>query len=441
MIGALILQVVLIFLNAVFASAEIAVISMGDVKLEKMSKEGNKKAKRLLNLTSDPARFLSTIQVAITLSGFLGSAYAADNFAGTLVNLVLETGIDIPESVLRSIFVFLITLLLAYFSIVFGELVPKRIAMHNTEAMALGLSGILTVVAKIFKPLVWLLTVSANGILKLLGISPQEEEEVTEEDILMMVAAGNEKGTIEEGENEIVQNVFEMNDTSVEEICTHRVDVVLLEMDDSLEKWDSCIYETRHNYYPICGDDSDDIVGVLDAKDYLRMKDRTKEKVLEGAIRKPYFVLETMKADVLFGKMRKSGNYFAIVVDEYGGMRGIVTMRDLLELLVGDLYEQEDEQIPEITKQKDDTWVIQGSAPLDEVAEELGVELPVDDYDTFSGYICGVLGEVPDDGVRFEVETPALKIQVSDVQERRIKEATVVRKEIRQEPENQEEEE
>ena len=139
--------------------------------------------------------------------------------------------------------------------------------------------------------------------------------------------------------------------------------------------------------------------------------------------------------------MRKSGNYFAIVVDEYGGMRGIVTMRDLLELLVGDLYEQEDEQIPEITKQKDDIWVIQGSAPLDEVAEELGVELPVDDYDTFSGYICGVLGEVPDDGVRFEVETPTLKIQVSDVQERRVKEATVVRKEIRQEPENQEEEE
>lgn len=430
MLGAVILQVILIFLNAVFASAEIAVISMGDVKLERMAKGGNKKAARLIALTADPARFLATIQVAITLSGFLGSAYAADNFAGPLVKAVVASGAAIPENVLNSVFVFLITLVIAYFSIVFGELVPKRMAMHNTESMSLGLSGILTVVAKFFRPLVWLLTISANSVLKLMGISPQEEEQVTEEEIRMLVAAGNEKGTIDQGENEIIQNVFELNDTDVECICTHRVDVVWLELEDTLEEWDNCIYQSRHNYYPICGEDVDDIVGVLDAKDYLRMQDRSKDQVMAKAVKKPYFVLETMKTDALIRKMKETGNYFSIVIDEYGGMSGIVTMHDLIELLVGEYSEKEEEQIMQITRQDENVWLIQGTALLDEVAEELEVELPVEEYDTFSGYICGVLGEVPGEGTSFTVETPALRIQVVDVQDRRIRETVVSKKSI-----------
>lgn len=427
MLGAVILQIVLIFLNAVFASAEIAVISISEVRLSSLSKQGNRKADRLLRLTSNPARFLATIQVAITLAGFLGSAYAADNFAGPLVRVLTGLGIKTPESVLKNICVFFITLVIAYFSIVFGELIPKRVAMQKAEGMALGLAGLLTAVSRIFKPVVWLLTVSTNGVLRLCGIDPEAEEEVTEEEIRMMAAAGSEKGTIGTGENELIQNVFEFNDIPVEEICTHRVDVILLELEDDMQEWENRIFGTRHNYYPVCGETSDDIVGILDAKDYLRLRERDRKEVMDKAVRKPFFVPETMKANEMFAKMQATGNYFAVVVDEYGGMSGIVTMRDLLELLVGDLAERGETDGREIVQIHDGEWKIRGTASLDDVAKQLGVSLPLDEYDTFSGYICGTLGEVPDDGITFELETEELKIKVTVVQDRRIGEALVTK--------------
>lgn len=438
MTGAVILQVVLIFLNAVFASAEIAVISIGGAKLEKKSKEGDKRAGRLLILTANPAGFLATIQVAITLAGFLGSAYAADNFASPLVTVLAGLGSGIPEHVLNDICVFLITLVIAYFSIVFGELIPKRIAMQKTESMALGLSGILMVVSRVFRPVVWLLTISTNGVLRLLGVDPEEEEQVTEEEIRLMAASGCEKGSIDRTENEMIQNVFELNDVPVEEICTHRVDVVFLELEDDMETWNGSICATRHNYYPVCGETSDDIEGILDAKDYFRLEDKSRESVLEHAVKKPVFVPENMKADMLLRKMRQSGCYFAIVVDEYGGMSGIVTVRDLIELLVGNLQEQgEEDRIREIRRKTENQWLIGGGASLDEVSKALEIKLPVEEYDTFSGYICGTLGEVPEDGAAFELETEQLIISVGGVEDRRVREALVTRKavEITDDPE------
>ena len=430
MVGAVVLQVILIFLNAIFASAEIAVVSMSALKLQKMKKDGNKKAIRLLNLTANPARFLATIQVAITLAGFLGSAYAADNFAKPLVAVLLTLGWGISEKALNGICVFLITLIIAYFSIVFGELVPKRVAMQKKEGIALGMSGVLLVVSKVFRPIVWLLTASTNGMLKLLGIGTDAQEEVTEEEIRMMVAAGSEKGTIDLEENELIQNVFEFNDIPLEEICTHRVDVIWLSTEDEIEEWDKAIYDTRHNFYPVCVESRDGIIGVLDAKEYLRLKDRSKENIMKQAVDKPFFVPENMKADVLLNKMKQKGNYFAVLVDEYGGMSGIVTMRDIFELLVGDLLEAgEEDRGDEITNIGKNEWIIQGAASLDEVAEILEIELPLEDYDTFSGYICGTLGAVPDDGITFELETDDLSIQVQQVQERRILEAIVIKKE------------
>ena len=438
MVGAVILQVILIFLNAIFASAEIAVVSMSEIKLQKMKKDGNKKAIRLLNLTANPARFLATIQVAITLAGFLGSAYAADNFAKPLVAVLLTLGWGISEKALNGICVFLITLIIAYFSIVFGELVPKRVAMQKKEGIALGMSGVLLVVSKVFRPIVWLLTASTNGMLKLLGIGTDAQEEVTEEEIRMMVAAGSEKGTIDLEENELIQNVFEFNDIPLEEICTHRVDVIWLSTEDDIEEWDKAIYDTRHNFYPVCVESRDGIIGVLDAKEYLRLKDRSKENIMKQAVDKPFFVPENMKADVLLNKMKQKGNYFAVLVDEYGGMSGIVTMRDIFELLVGDLLEAgEEDRGDEITNIGKNEWIIQGAASLDEVAEILEIELPLEDYDTFSGYICGTLGAVPDDGVTFELETDDLSIQVQQVQERRILEAIVIKKEETEELEEQ----
>ncbi|MBR2062030.1 MAG: HlyC/CorC family transporter [Anaerotignum sp.] len=422
--GPLILQVVLIALNAIFASAEIAVISMNDTKLQKMAKEGDTRAKRLVALTEQPTKFLSTIQVAITLAGLLGSAFAAENFAGALVAAIQGTGVGISAAVLETFAVFVITLILAYFNLVFGELVPKRVGMKKAEGLALGMSGMLTMVSKFFAPLVWLLTASTNGILKLLGINPEDEDEtVSEEEIYMMLEVGAEKGTIDREETEWIRNVFAFDDTSVDEVCTHRVDVTALGLEESDEEWKETILQSRFTYYPVYDEDQDDIVGVLNTKDYFRLEDKSRENILAKAVEKPYYVPETMKADVLFHNMKKERKHFAVVLDEYGGLSGVISMHDLMELLVGDLDEDE----KEIVAVGENTWKISGGASLDDVAEELELKLPVEEYDTFGGYIFGELGKIPDDGAKFELEAGGMKIQVEKVENHRIIDTVVSR--------------
>lgn len=402
MIGAMILQVILIFLNAVFASAEIAVISINETKLRQEAKEGDVRAGRLVALTEQPARFLATIQVAITLAGLLGSAFAAENFATPLVALLLNAGVTVPENILKNAAVIIITMILAYFSLVFGELVPKRIAMKKSEALALGLSGLLNVVSKLFAPLVFLLTISTNFILRRMGMNPEEEEEpVSEEEIRMMLNVGNEQGFIKNEEKELIQNVFEFDDINIGQICTHRMDVVYLDMEDNIEEWEKIIFESRHSFYPICGENQDDVIGILDTKDFFRRKDRDKYQLLEYDADKPYFVPETMKADVLLKNMKQQKNYFAVLLDEYGGVAGIITLHDLMEELVGEIEEEEEETVSEIEQIGDGKWKISGSASLDKVADCLEMELPIKEYETYGGFLCSVIGRVPNDGENF----------------------------------------
>ncbi len=427
MLQSIILLVILIFLNATFASAEIAVISMNSAKLRKMTSEGDVRAKKLSYLTQQPARFLATIQVAITLAGLLQSAFAADNFADPLVAVLVNAGVPISQSILRNVSIIIITLILAYFNLVFGELVPKRLAMKKADSMALGMARMLYAVSKICKPVVWLLTVSTNGILKMFGMNPEEEDDkVTEEEIRMMLLEGNEQGTIQEEENNIIQNVFEFDDISVEEICTHRRDVVILDIDDSDKEWEETIFENRHTFYPICGRDSEDIIGILDTRDYFRLSDKSKKNLMDKAVDQPMFVPETMRANRLFRKMKESRSYFAVILDEYGALSGIITLHDLLEALVGELNEEEDPvKVEDIRKLNDDTWKIQGCAALEDVAEELDIELPVDEYDTFSGYICGVIGRVPDDDERFQCKNDLLDMEIHYVKNHIIGDVTV----------------
>lgn len=431
MIQPIILLIILIFLNATFASAEIAVISMNEAKLRKMASDGDKRAVRLSSLTEQPARFLATIQVAITLAGLLQSAFAAENFADPLVGALKGIGVTIPENVLKSAAIIVITLVLAYFNLVFGELVPKRLAMKKAESMALGMAGLLYTVAKVFKPLVWLLTVSTNGILRLMGLNPDEEDEkVTEEEIRMLLMEGNEQGTIHEEENEIIQNVFEFDDISVEEICTHRREVVALYMDDTEEEWEKIIHDNRHTHYPICGKDLDDVIAVLDTRDYFRMEDRSRDALLAKAADQAFFVPETMKANILFRKMKENRTYFAVILDEYGGLCGIATLHDLMESLVGDLSDPEEPWKPEdieIIGEKE--WRIQGVTLLDDVSDTLKLQLPVDTYDTFGGFVCGIINRIPDDGETFSCETEDLLIQVHNVRNHMIGETTVKLKE------------
>ena len=427
MIGSIFLLVILILLNAVFASAEIAVLSMNEAKLKLLTEQGNKKAIKLTKLTRQPARFLATIQVAITLAGFLSSAFAADYFAEPLVSMLLQAGIPVPVKVLNSLSVIVITILLSYFSLVFGELVPKRIAMKKAESLALSLAGILYTVSRVTAPLVSLLTVSTNGVLKLLGINPEAtEEQVTEEEIRMMLSEGSQQGTIAKDETEIIQNVFDFDDTSAEQICTHRIDVLSLNYEDSLNTWEELIFNSRHTYYPVYRKNTDNIVVILNTRDYFRTSIKTKESILKNALETPWFVPENRKANVLFQEMKKSRHYFAVLIDEYGGMSGIITLHDLMEALVGDLYEEEDDlQRPEILKTDENTWNILGSASLDDVAKALDIKLPVERYDTYNGYVCDIIGRIPASGENFACEADGLMIQVHTIVNHCIGESTV----------------
>jgi putative hemolysin len=430
LIGQLLLQLALILVNAFFACAEIAVVSMNDVKLENLALQGDVRAKRLFKLTSQPAKFLATIQVAITFAGFLGSAFAADNFAGYLCRAL--DFLPVPYAVLETISVILITLILSYVTLVLGELVPKRLAMKNGEKLALAMSSVILFFSRVSAPFVFLLTKSTNGILRLMGIDPNaKDEEVSEEEIKMMVDAGSQNGAIDSQEQEIIHNLFEFDDTTVAEFATHRTDMVVLWMEDSIEAWEETVRAHSHSLYPVCGETVDEIVGILNVKEYFRLEERNKETALAQALRPPFFVPESLKADVLFRKMQKSRYHFAVVIDEYGGTSGIVTMNDLLEQLVGDLTdtEEETEERAEITQISDDTWEIQGVAPLEEVKDALQVGLPLEEYDTFGGYVFGVLGAIPEDGTTLTVETEDLTVNCTQIENHRLMLATVIKKE------------
>lgn len=423
----ILLQLILIMLNAVFACAEIAVISMNDNKLAKLVEQGDKRAVRLARLTNQPARFLATIQVAITLSGFLGSAFAADNFSDQIVHWLVGLGVAVPAKTLNTIAVILITLILSYFTLVFGELVPKRVAMRKAEALALGMSALITFISKLFAPVVWTLTASTNGILRLLGIDPNADEStVTEEEIRMMVDVGSEKGVIDPDEKELIQNVFEFDDLTAQEIATHRMEVSVIWLGEEPEVWDAIIRESRHNMFPVCQDSVDNVVGVINARDYFRLRDRTREKVLK-IVKPAYFVPSTVKANVLFRNMKRTHNRFAVVLDNYGGMQGVITLSDLVEQLVGALEEDNGETEAErgVHPAGENLWRIHGNVTIQELEEALSWSGPDQDYDTLGELVFDTLGAIPADGSIFELDLFGLHVKVEEIKEHKLQKAKI----------------
>ncbi len=426
----LLFQVVLIALNAVFASAEIAVLSINEAKLERMSNEGNHKARRLFKLTREPAKFLATIQVAITLSGFLGSAFAADNFSEPLVDWVMGMGIRLPRATLDAIAVVVITLILSYFTLIFGELVPKRLAMKKSEQIAMGISGLVSGISVVFRPIVWFLSVSTNLVLCLCGVDPNEAEDmVSEEEIRMMVDAGSEKGTIDTHEKEFIQNVFEFNDSTAKEVAIHRTEVAVLWMEDDIEAWEQTIFKERHTLYPVCDGSPDNVIGILNAKDYFPLKIKTKETVLETAVHPAFFVPETIKADVLFRNMKREHTSMSVVLDEYGGVVGIVTLQDLVEELVGDLGDDIPDAVdpePYVESIDDVSWKIHGNISLEDLAKTTGLELPIEEYDTFTGMIFDELGAIPSDGEqKISLEMDAFIVHLQKIEAHQIEMAMI----------------
>ena len=413
----LLLQVVLILLNAFFACAEIALISVNENKLEKLAEQGNKRAARLVKMNQQPASFLATIQVAITLSGFLASAFAADNFAEPLVTWLQSMGVTIPEHVLHSATVVIITLILSYFTLVFGELVPKQIAMRKAETLSLSISGTIHVLSKIFAPIVWTLTISTNLVLRLLRIeSTPDNNDVSEEEIRMMVDIGSEKGTIATEEREVIQNVFEFDDLMAVDLYTHRTDVVLLNMEDSLSDWEKTMFESRHTLYPVCQGSPDHIIGILNIKDYFQLKARTKDIVTTSILTPAYFVPDTIKANVLFSNMKSMHQMLSLVIDEYGCLSGIVTMNDLVEEIVGEIVNDTvTDEVLQIQDLGNNSWVIRGNASLSDISKTIHVDLEDDNYNTLTGLIYHRLGKIPKDGELIELTIDNLEIKVTSI--------------------------
>jgi len=440
--GPLLLQLILILINGWFAATEVAVLSVNEAKLRHDAEEGDKAAEQLLKLSESPNKFLSTIQVCITLAGFLGSAFAADQFASRLAGAV-QGFIPLDAASLHSVCVVAITLILSFFTLVFGELVPKRIAMQHPDKMARLALGVLRFCAGVFKPIVWLLSASTNGVLRLIGIDPNaEQEEVTEEEIRMMVDMGGETGAIEEAEKEMIENIFEFNNLSAEDVMTHRTDVFSIWVGDDDETILKTILESGLSRFPVYDEDMDDIVGVISTRSFLLNAASQSPKPTRELIREAYFVPETVQADALFRDMQKKRIHMAIVVDEYGGMSGIVTMEDLLEEIVGNIYDETDhKEAAEIELVEENTWRVAGTASLEDVAEALDIDLPLEEeYDTLGGLIFSQFTTIPQDGSTPEVEAHGLRIQVEKIEDHRVEYALVTVLPTEEESEGKDEE-
>ena len=406
--------IVLILLNAFFAATEIAFISINDAKIEKQAKEGNKKAKQIKKMLKEPSRFLATIQIGITLAGFLSSAFAAESFSDELAP-ILQNLIPLGLSTWKSISIIIITMILSYFFLVFGELVPKRLAMKNSEKIAFATIGIIKVISIITAPFIELLTSSTNGISKIFGVTETDEETVTEEEIRMMVDVGEENGSIEEEEKDMINKVFEFNDKVASEIMIPRTEVFALEMNVSIaEVVEELSENLRYSKIPVYDEKIDNIKGVIYIKDILASI-KNKNTKIKNLMKKAYFVSETKPINELFSELKKDKKQIAIVIDEYGGTSGIVTIEDILEELVGEIYDEYDEIEKNIKKIDKNTFLITGNIALYELEDALNVTIEQGDYDTLSGYLVDKLGRIPTDkdkGVMIETDKINYKIEM-----------------------------
>lgn len=428
--GSLVLKIllllVLILVNAYFAMAEIAVISLNDTKIEKMADEGNKKAKLVLKLTNNPTKFLSTIQIGITLAGFLTSASAATSFAAMLTEAV--TGkFGLPENIVSPVAVVLITLIMSYFSLVLGELVPKRIGMQIPEKVAFAVAKPLYVMSKIVSPFVKFLSLSTNGVVRLLGFDPNADEEVvTEEEIRMMVDVGGEKGVIEYDQKEMINNIFDFDDMDAGDVMTHRTDVVAADVNDTtLEEFLALAIENGRSRVPLYDEDIDNIVGIVYVKDLLQYVGKEVKGTLKSIMREPYFVPETKACGELFKEMRLQRIQMAVVVDEYGGTAGIVTLEDIVEAVMGNIQDEYDEEEEEISKIDENTFTVEGTIDIEEIDELIGKDLPEGDYETLAGFIMDELQCIPKNGEMNEVVFENVKFTVLEVEDRRIEKIKV----------------
>lgn len=417
MIKQILLQIILIALNAFFAATEIAVISLNEKKVRALAEDGNKKALKMLKIIEEPTQFLSTIQIGITLAGFLGSAFAADNFAEVLssaISKAFNLSAD-NTKIINTVAVVLVTLILSYFTLIFGELVPKRIAMKHKEKLANSVCGIISFLAAVLKPIIWFLTISTNAVLRLVGIDPHEKEEpVSEEDIVLMLDAGADEGSLDHDDIEYIKNVFKLDRMTAEDVMTPRKSVISISYDASDKEILEIIEEESYSRIPVYEDNPDKIIGILHACDYL-LKRNEKNFDLKSILHTPVFVPETVSLDVLFKDMQTDHNHLAVVVNEYGETSGIVTMEDILEEIVGEIWDERDEEIDEFKKIGDNTYKVLCTASLEDFREYFKLEDEEElDVSTVNGWITEITGIIPEVNYSFDYKNLTVTITKAD---------------------------
>ena len=420
-----IVLVILILINAYFAATEIAFISLNDAKIEKDAKDGNKKAKQILKMLKSPSKFLATIQIGITLAGFLSSAFASDAFADELAPMLNNWMPFFSLEVWRGIAIVLSTIILSFFTLVFGELVPKRLAMKYYEKISYATIGVIRGISVVTAPFVKLLTASTNMVSKIFGVGESEEEVVTEEEIKMMIAEGEEKGTIEQGERQLLNNVFEFNDIIVSEIMTPRTDMYAIDINDNIKEILDEVDKFKYSRIPVYDESIDDIQGILFVKDILKPLKDGEDINVKQIMREPYFVPESKDIDELFKEMQQNKVQMAIAIDEYGGTAGLITMEDIIEELVGNIFDEYDEEEIEVKKIDENTYILSGAVTSYELKKIFGIELPEGDYETLSGYLLDRLGRIPEDDEHPVIEDKELTYKVEEIEDRRIKSVKV----------------
>ena len=418
----------LILVNAFFAMSEIAIISLNDVKLQKMAEEGNKKAKKVLALVENPSSFLSTIQIGVTLAGFLTSASAAENFSEPLANIISGWLPNVPASLISGVSLVLVTIIISFFSLVLGELAPKRIAMQCGEKISFAVVGILLFIKSAMKPFIKFLSFSTNIVVRLFGFDPNASEEtMTEEEIRMMVDAGEEKGVIEESQKEMINNIFEFDDIVAADVMTHRTNIEAVEINDKISDVIEKTVEAGYSRLPVFEEELDNIKGIIYVKDLLPYvgKRVPSEVKIADLMRSAEFVPESKRCGDLFNEMTEKRLQMIFVCDEYGGIAGLVTIEDLLESIVGNMQDEYDNEDEEFEQVNETTYTFDGTTDIEELTEVFGIQLPEGEYDTIGGYIMSELGRIPGEDEHPQVTYERLLFTVLEVDERRIERVKV----------------
>lgn len=417
MLQQLLLQLILILLNAFFAATEIAVISLNEKKVRALADEGDKKAKKMLKIITEPTRFLSTIQIGITLAGFLGSAFAADNFAQGLSDFIIKAFNVSSEfsGAINTVAVIVITLILSYFTLVLGELVPKRIAMKHKEKLANSVCGIISFLAAVLRPIIWFLTISTNAVLKIFGINPKEKEEpVSEEDIVLLLDAGADEGSFKADDIEYIKNVFKLENKTAEDVMTSRKSIVFLSLGSSQKEIAHVIKNNGYSRIPVFDGDVDNIVGILHIKDYL-MNSLDDNFKLKDILRKPVFVPESVSLSVLFKEMQTNHTHMSVVINEYGETAGIVTMEDILEELVGEIWDESDSEVTEFQKINDTQYKVSCNTSVESFMDYFNLDSDSSiEAATVNGWLAEISGTIPQVGYTLEYKNLVITVTKAD---------------------------